>query len=197
MIVVSLGANLSQPDRTALGSLEAAIETLVSRRIGIAARSQWYRSAPVPFSDQPDYINGAVLVNADLDPWQLLVLLHEVEAVFGRKRAERWASRTLDLDLIDYRGFITLNGWRGGRLSEPAAGELCLPHPRAHERAFVLRPLGEIAPAWQHPLLGKSAEALLEGPPSRQRCEPMGETAANRPAGCDNSARTRGSTSRS
>jgi len=178
MIVVSLGANLGGPGGTARETLGSALTCLMERGVAVTARSRWYRSAPVPPSDQPDYINGAARVETDLDPWQLLHVMHDLEARFGRRRRVRWAARTLDLDLIDYHGFVTFNGWRGGRLQEPDARHLCLPHPRAHLRAFVLRPMAEIAPAWRHPVLGLDLPTLERGPASEQHCTPLAGEAA-------------------
>ena len=89
-----------------------------------------------------------------LQPAELLMLLHDVEAGFGRVRGTANASRTLDLDLLDYDGRII-------------ASELVLPHPRMAERSFVLAPLAEIAPGWQHPLTRLGAGELLAGLPDR------------------------------
>ncbi len=177
MIVVSLGANLGHAQRTARDSLEAALGVLDSGAACVTARSRWYRSAPIPPSPQPDYVNGAALLETQLDPWALLALLHRIEADFGRMRQERWGARTLDLDLVDFHGFVTLNGWRGGRLGPLQPRELCLPHPRAHERAFVLCPLAEIAPHWRHPVFDLGPAALLHRSALTQRCDPMEEGA--------------------
>ena len=87
-------------------------------------------------------------IATDLQPFALLGLLHEVETALGRKRSAPNAPRTLDLDLIDYRG----------RVEQGAVG---LPHPRMAERRFVLEPLAEIAPGWRHPVTGQAVEALL------------------------------------
>ena len=86
------------------------------------------------------------IVETALPPDKALAALHAIEARFGRRRHEQNAPRTLDLDLIAY----------GRTWSEAPA----LPHPRAHERAFVMRPLAEMAPDWRHPTLGLSAEDL-------------------------------------
>jgi 2-amino-4-hydroxy-6-hydroxymethyldihydropteridine diphosphokinase len=173
MIVVSLGANLGRARSPARDTLELALTALQENGCIVTARSRWFRSAPVPLSDQPDYVNGVALLESGHDPWALLERMHAVETAFGRLRAERWAARTLDLDLADYHGFITFNGWLAGRLTEPRPGDLCLPHPRAHERAFVLRPLAEAAPRWRHPVLGLGASELADRYARGQRCDPM------------------------
>jgi 2-amino-4-hydroxy-6-hydroxymethyldihydropteridine diphosphokinase len=87
-------------------------------------------------------------VETQLQPFALLRLLHEVETSFGRKRSAPNAPRSLDLDLLDYRGLVQ-------------EGELVLPHPRLANRRFVLEPLIEIAPEWRHPVTGKTVQSLL------------------------------------
>ena len=126
------------------------------------ARSRWYRSAPVPPSDQPWFVNGVAAVETTLDPAALLALLHSVEARFGRVRREKNAARVLDLDLLAY----------GERVSAPDDVPV-LPHPRLHQRAFVLRPLAELAPNWRHPRLGMGVQALLAALPPQSVAEPL------------------------
>ena len=116
----------------------------------IVGRSRWYESAPVPMSDQPWYVNGVVEIDTDLDPASLLALLHEIEAAFGRTRSVRNEARPLDLDLLAY----------GDRVLTEEPRPL-IPHPRLHERAFVLLPLAELAPDWRHPALGEGIQALI------------------------------------
>lgn len=116
----------------------------------IVGRSRWYESAPVPMSDQPWYVNGVVEIDTDLDPASLLALLHEIEAAFGRTRSVRNEARPLDLDLLAYGDRVLTE--------EPAP---LIPHPRLHERAFVLLPLAELAPDWRHPALGEGIQALI------------------------------------
>ena len=128
---VGLGANLENPlqqVRQAISELDAIEHTRV------VAASSLYRSAPVGYADQPDFINAVVKLQTGLSPRELLDALHVVENRHGRRRSERNAPRTLDLDLLLY-----------GTLVVREEG-LTLPHPRMHERAFVLLPLAEIAP---------------------------------------------------
>ena len=150
MIVIALGANLPSPAGPPRATLEAALARLVEVEVAVVRRSSWYRTAPVPTSDQPWFVNGVAVVETARGPEALLALLLATERAFGRRRGARWAARTLDLDLIDHHGAV-----RAG--PEPPI----LPHPRLGERAFVLAPLAEVAPGWRHPLSGLSAAALL------------------------------------
>ena len=128
----------------------------------IVGRSRWYESAPVPMSDQPWYVNGVVEIDTDLDPASLLALLHEIEAAFGRTRSVRNEARPLDLDLLAYGDRVLTE--------EPAP---LIPHPRLHERAFVLLPLAELAPDWRHPALGEGIQALIGRLPGDQVTRPL------------------------
>jgi 2-amino-4-hydroxy-6-hydroxymethyldihydropteridine diphosphokinase len=114
----------------------------------VLKRSSWWRSAAWPDPSGPEYRNGVALVEAQEDPEAVLAALLRIEAELGRERGARNAPRTLDLDLIAY-----------GREARDTPG-LTLPHPRAHERRFVMGPLAEIAPGWVHPLLGQTASDL-------------------------------------
>ncbi|HKB84085.1 MAG TPA: 2-amino-4-hydroxy-6-hydroxymethyldihydropteridine diphosphokinase [Burkholderiales bacterium] len=128
---VGLGANLENPlhqVRQAISELDAIDRTRM------VAVSSLYRSAPVGYADQPDFINAVAKVQTGLSPRELLDALHAVENRHGRRRSVRNAPRTLDLDLLLY-----------AKLAVCEEG-LTLPHPRMHERAFVLLPLAEIAP---------------------------------------------------
>ncbi len=128
---VALGANIGEPVR----HLRAAADELAALPgTTVVARSSLYRSAPVGLLNQPDFINAVVAVDTTLAPLALLHALLAIEARHGRVRSVPNAPRTLDLDLL-------LHG--DCRLDTPA---LTLPHPRMHQRAFVLLPLIEIAP---------------------------------------------------
>ena len=107
--------------------------------------SAWYRTAPVPASDQPWYVNAVAEVASGLPADALLAELHAVEAEFGRRRTVPNAARPIDLDLLDYHGEIAAGG----------PGRATLPHPRMTGRAFVLRPLADVAPDWRHPVTGQ------------------------------------------
>ena len=134
----------------------AAVAQLPAIGVAIVARSPWYLSEPVPASDQPWFVNGVVEIATELPPPELLARILALEAQFGRERGARDAARTLDLDLLDYDG------------RECSTPDLVLPHPRLHERRFVLAPLCDIVPDWRHPRLGLTAAELLAGLPPGQ-----------------------------
>jgi 2-amino-4-hydroxy-6-hydroxymethyldihydropteridine diphosphokinase len=134
----------------------AAVAQLPAIGVAIVSRSPWYLSEPAPASDQPWFVNGVVEIATELPPPELLARLLALEAQFGRERGARDAARTLDLDLLDYDG------------RECSTPDLVLPHPRLHERRFVLAPLCDIVPDWRHPRLGLTAAELLAGLPPGQ-----------------------------
>ena len=142
---IGIGANLDDPEssvRRAIASIAAVPETKLT------AASSLYRTAPVGYLDQPDFVNAVVAIETRLDPAALLEQLLLIEAQFGRKRSTRNAPRTLDLDLL-------LHGDQ--RVNSP---RLTLPHPRMAQRAFVLVPLAEIAPDLAVGALGTAAQLL-------------------------------------
>jgi 2-amino-4-hydroxy-6-hydroxymethyldihydropteridine diphosphokinase len=162
LILIGLGANLPTSEfGPPVAGCEAALVELDNRGLRVAARSRWYTSAPVPPSDQPWFVNGVARVETALTPDAVLAVLHAVERRFGRVRTVRNAARTLDLDLLAY-GDVVLR-----------EGEVVVPHPRLHERAFVLLPLAEVAPGWRHPVLGLTAAAMVEALPPDQTIRPL------------------------
>lgn len=144
---VALGSNLGDPQATVQAALQA-LKALPGS--ALVAVSSLYRTAPVGLKNQPDFINAVAALDTQLSAEDLLGALFAIEERFGRKREFHHAPRTLDLDLL-------LHG------SETrSTARLTLPHPRMHERAFVLLPLVEIAPEATIPGHGPAA-ALLQG----------------------------------
>ncbi|MBF0665261.1 MAG: 2-amino-4-hydroxy-6-hydroxymethyldihydropteridine diphosphokinase [Brevundimonas sp.] len=153
-VIVALGCNDKGAWRDCREALEAALARFRAEGIDVLRRSSWWRSAAWPDPADPPFLNGVVIVRTAHDPHALMAALGRIEEAFGRRRGLRNAPRTLDLDLIAC-----------GRLSGDLDG-LILPHPRAAERKFVMGPLAEIAPAWEHPLGGRArdlAEAATVG----------------------------------
>ena len=163
MILIGLGANLEHPRYgPPWRTLEAALEALRESGVVILARSRWYRSAPVPPSDQPWFVNAVASVETSLSPAALLARLHEIEAQFGRSRRRRNEARVLDLDLLAYHD----------RVSAPGESPV-LPHPRLAERAFVVLPLAEVAPDWRHPVSGLGVSELVGRLDPAETAEPL------------------------
>lgn len=166
VILVGLGANLPHPRFPTLPeTLQAALDALDRCGVRVVRRSRWYRTAPVPASDQPWFVNGVAEVATTRAPADLLAVLHQVEAVFGRRRDRPLSPRLLDLDLLAYGDTAIAEGAR--------SGGLILPHPRLHERAFVLVPLAELVPDWRHPVLGLEVATLIERLDPDQAIEPF------------------------
>jgi 2-amino-4-hydroxy-6-hydroxymethyldihydropteridine diphosphokinase len=167
MILIAIGANLPGLQG------EAADETCRQAAAAVAALpglhfhslSQWYRTAPVPKSEQPDYCNGIIRMTGKVAAEALLRALQDIEIRFGRVRGAANAARTLDLDIIDLNGLVR------------AASDPILPHPRAHLRAFVLRPILDVAPHWRHPTLDTRVTPLLAGL-SSQEIKPWAQNGA-------------------
>jgi dihydropteroate synthase/2-amino-4-hydroxy-6-hydroxymethyldihydropteridine diphosphokinase len=149
MILIALGANLPSPEGAPRETLRRAVALLAARGLAVSARSRLFLTEPIPRSPQPWYVNQVIAVETKRPPEDILELLLAIERQFGRERGERNAARSLDLDLIAYEDVL---------LDTP---DLVLPHPRMHERAFVLAPLADIAPEWRHPVSGKSVDELL------------------------------------
>jgi 2-amino-4-hydroxy-6-hydroxymethyldihydropteridine diphosphokinase len=129
--------------------------------VAVEAVSPLYETEAVGNARQPAYVNAVAVLDTSLSPEALLRVLKGIERRSGRRGGRPWGPRTLDIDIIDYRGLI--RNWRGlaPGFSRAGARPLVLPHPLAHERPFVLRPLLDVAPSWRHPVLQRSAAKLL------------------------------------
>ncbi len=168
-ILIGLGGNIPSHIGSPIDTIERALAILERKDdILISAKSAMYQTAPVPVSDQPDFINMAVRIETELSAQSLLALFQRIEVGCGRKPGERWSARTLDIDLLAYGNKILPSEDVWQQVvddKDPAAflPEPVVPHPRLHKRAFVLVPLLEVAPNWRHPKLKKSVQQLSEG----------------------------------
>ena len=154
---IGLGSNIGDGAAAIRAALHALAET---RGLTVQRVSGLYRSAPWGRPDQPDFTNAVAELDIAVKPQALLARLLEIETELGRKRdEERWGPRMIDLDLLCVGNIM---------LDTP---ELSLPHPRMHERAFVLKPLLEICPGFEIPGRGTARECLDALSP--QRVEPM------------------------
>jgi len=129
---------------------EAISEILRIDHHRLLARSSFYKTKPVGYTAQDWFVNGVVKIETDLAAHELLQSLKGIEARMGRRETFRWGPRTIDLDLLFYDQ------------DKVESDDLCLPHPRLHERQFVLIPLAEIDPGLKHPVFEKSIAELLE-----------------------------------
>ncbi len=161
MILIGLGGNLPSVAGLPIATAEAALARLEVRGVALVACSPWYQSAPLPASAQPWFCNAVARVRTDLGPSDLLAALHAVDVEFGSARVGLNAARTLDLDLLAYADVV--------RDAPPPH----LPHPRLHERAFVLVPLNDAAPTWRHPILGRTPAELMDKLPPGQLIRPL------------------------
>jgi 2-amino-4-hydroxy-6-hydroxymethyldihydropteridine diphosphokinase len=144
-VVLALGSNLG--DRRDI--LQGCVDAIAGiPEVRLVAVSPVYETVPVGGPPQPDYLNAVLLARTTLPSRALLDQLHQIEAAFSRVRGVRWGPRTLDIDIIAVDGEVS---------SDPA---LTLPHPRAHERAFVLAPWHDVDPQAALPGRGTVAELL-------------------------------------
>lgn len=145
--VIALGANIGNPKE----QMDIAI-ALLKEALEVSAISSYFTTAPVGGPEQPDYLNAVCIAESELPAADLLALLHGIEKALGRERIEHWGPRTIDLDLIQYGSLLSY------------ADELMLPHPRAHERRFVLEPWSEIEPDAILLTHGKISDLLAQLP---------------------------------
>jgi 2-amino-4-hydroxy-6-hydroxymethyldihydropteridine diphosphokinase len=145
-VFIGLGSNLG--DRQA--NLNRAVQ-LISQGLPVLATSSLYQTEPAGLKDQPDFLNSVAHVDTDATAGKLLKILGGIEMLMGRERPFTGAPRVIDLDLLFFGDAI---------ISQPG---LEVPHPRLHQRAFVLVPMAEIAPDFVHPVLHKSMRELLAG----------------------------------
>jgi 2-amino-4-hydroxy-6-hydroxymethyldihydropteridine diphosphokinase len=176
VLLIALGSNLSSEAGSPQAVLEAALAALPGEGLCVDARSAWYRTAAVPAGAGPDFVNGAARIESGATPEEALAALHRIEARLGRTRAARWEPRVCDLDLLAADGLVlpdaaTVRRWMDlgtAARAAPAPAGVILPHPRLHERAFVLAPLADVAPDWVHPLIGRTARELLDALPEAE-----------------------------
>ena len=143
-VYIALGTNLGER----LNNLLAAIEAMAPE-VSVLAESHIYETPPWGYEDQPAFLNMVVKAETGLEPEALLNFLKQLEVELGREQNFRWGPRLIDLDILFYDDLI---------LDTPP---LVIPHPRLHERAFVLVPLADVAPDLTHPVFQRSVNDLL------------------------------------
>lgn len=143
--VIALGANLGEAERALVEAVRSISELPNTQ---VLTSSRIFRTAPIGGPEQPDYLNAVAILSTELTPMELLDVLHAIENAHGRERSVRWGPRTLDLDIIAFDDM---------RSDDP---HLTLPHPRAHERAFVLMPWCDADPSAQW-VDGRRVDAMV------------------------------------
>jgi 2-amino-4-hydroxy-6-hydroxymethyldihydropteridine diphosphokinase len=178
MIVISLGSNLSGAWGPPGRALHRTLNQLEVSGIQIIHTSKIYKSRAQAYLPLPDFLNAVAIVQTPMPADALLQVLKRIEAQAGRRFLKitskngrepffLWNARPLDLDIVSFKGVVC--NWEANR--PKTRGCVILPHPRAHERAFVLHPLSEIAPYWHHPVFGLTAAQLLKRPAVRKTGE--------------------------
>ena len=150
-IIIGIGGNIksvegAHPIQVAM----KAISYFKDYSINVTSQSSWYETEPIPKSDQPNFFNCIVLANTNLNELDVLKSLHEIEHKLGRKRRMLNEARIIDLDLIDYSNKILTSKL------------IVIPHPRAHQRRFVMEPLAEVDKTWVHPILKININKILK-----------------------------------
>lgn len=144
---IGIGSNMGNKEE----NLKSAIKYVNdSENIEVTKESSFMVTKPWGYTDQDDFLNCVIEVETILEPEELMNVLLNIEEMLKRERIVRWGPRTIDLDILLYDDLITNNE------------KVIIPHPRMHEREFVLRPLNEIAPYFMHPVLNKRIYSLLE-----------------------------------
>lgn len=169
-VILAFGANLPNGQMPPRKTIQRALADLAAKGVDALRISPWYETKPVPATGQPNFLNMVAVGTTRLAPDELMARCSEIELVYGRERgadAVRWDARTLDIDILAYGDVVlpSMHLWHNeaairGSASAPAS--LTIPHPRLHQRAFVLVPLADVAATWDHPVLGLSSQELLQ-----------------------------------
>lgn len=175
--LIALGANLSGPCGGPAEMLCAALREMVAQGMRLGAVSRFFRTPAFPTGSGPDYINACAALEGEEDAPGLLARLHAIEAQLGRRRdGTRWGPRGIDLDMLACGGQVLpshdiFRQWQTlapDQRGQQAPQELILPHPRLHERGFVLIPLCDVAPGWRHPVLGRTVTEMAQALPGAE-----------------------------
>jgi len=169
-ILLAFGGNLPSPVGTPAKTIRAALDRLCANGFDLEGLSSFYRTPAVTLEEgtvAPAYVNAVARMRTSLSASAILAAIQNVEREFGRLPSARWTARPLDIDLLAYDQAVLpgLAEWREvAESADPAAilPEPVVPHPRLHLRGFVLAPLLDIAPEWQHPVSGLTVRQLAD-----------------------------------
>lgn len=177
--LIAFGTNLPFQGASPAQVVAQAVAALGEQGLVLTAFSGMFQTPALPVGAGPDYVNavGVIALSVGIDPAWILGKLHAIEADFGRERGQRWAMRTLDLDLLGFGDSVlpdsaTQDHWRtlpSEMQARQVPDQLILPHPRLQDRAFVLVPLVKVAPDWRHPRTGLTVRQMLARLPKADR----------------------------
>ncbi|MEO0379282.1 MAG: 2-amino-4-hydroxy-6-hydroxymethyldihydropteridine diphosphokinase [Pseudomonadota bacterium] len=174
--LVALGSNVPSDARSPAQTLKMAVSEIETMGGVIRAESRIFVTPAMPIGSGPDFVNAVILVESGWAAREMIANLHDIEARLGRRRAERWGARIIDLDLLAIDSVIlpdvpTLRHWMdlpADQQQQKAPGQLILPHPRMHQRGFVLVPLVDVAPDWVHPITRRTALQMRDALPEAE-----------------------------
>lgn len=175
-LLLGIGGNQPILGRTIRENLELSLRLITESGFFVNKTSDFYNAPAFPAGSGPDYLNAALSAKWQGSADEALCALHEIEAKLSRTRDSRWASRTVDIDLLAFGDRIlpdaaTQSYWVGlpmKRQMTETPQQLILPHPRIQDRAFVLVPLAEVAPEWRHPVTGKTVVEMRDALPASE-----------------------------
>lgn len=179
--LIALGSNVALEGVTPQGIIQSAVEVIGENCGAIRAVSRLFSTPAHPLGSGPDFVNAALVLETTMTPTALLAGLHAIEASQGRLRKHRWGPRTLDLDLLAMEDMLlpdraVFDLWRDmapEQQQQKTPETLILPHPRLHERAFVLVPLADALHkagiGWTHPVLHATVDEMLDTLPKSAR----------------------------
>lgn len=160
-VIVAMGSNAAGPWGTPEQTIKHAMSLMPEKGIKNIRISHLFKSAPLGSGFQEPYVNGVARLETTMPPKNLLSYFKTLEKKSGRRGGRPWGPRTLDLDIIDYKGLIRNWDKAAGRPKKCRRGDLILPHAHSHNRAFVLEPLMDLVPNWRHPVFLQNPSALL------------------------------------